>query len=134
MSNNSSPASGTDTSYHAKANLHSSAYLPVIALACVIVPGRLWKARVLIETCSSITLISSCFAQQLKVKQQRLGHEIMGLNGTKYFTSKHALSCTLSSASVSGGEEVPILTRVVNVITSDYGPQDLSKIRSLPFS
>ncbi len=39
----------------------------------------------------------------------------------------------LSSASVVEGEEVAIQAHVVNQITSDYGPQDLSAIRALPF-
>ena len=60
-------------------------------------------------------------------------HEITGLNGTKCLTSKYAVTCTLSSVNKAGGEEVTILVHVVDCITSDYGPQDLGKIRALPF-
>ena len=111
----------------------SFAYMHATALATVSVTDRQCKARVLMITGSDITLISSRLAQSLKAKKQSLVHEITGLNGTKCLTSKHVVDCTLSSASETRGEEVTIQARVVNQTTSDYVPQDLSRIRALPF-
>ncbi len=107
--------------------------MPSTALATVSVPGRQCKARVLMDTGSGITLISNRLAQSLKAKKQRSVHEITGLNGTKWVTSKNEVFCILSSANETGGEEVVIRAHVVDQITSDYALQDLSSIRSLPF-
>ncbi len=107
--------------------------MPATALSTVSVLGRKCKARVLMDAGSGITLISSRLAQSLKAKKQHRIHEITGLNGTKCVTSKYVVNCTLSSARETGGEEVSIQAHVVNQITSDYGPQDLSGIRALPF-
>ena len=107
--------------------------MPATALVTVSVPGRQCKARVLMDPGSGITLITSRLAQSLKAKKHRLVHEITGLNGTKCLTSKYVVNFTLSSACDTGGEEIAIQAHVVNQITSDYGPQDLSGIRALPF-
>ncbi len=82
---------------------------------------------------SGITLITSRLVQSLKAKKRYHVHEVTGLNGTKCLTSKYVVNFNLSCASVDGGEKVAIQAHVVNKITSDYGPQDLSAIRALPF-
>ena len=128
-------ASSVNTSLYQQRNTvtTSFAYMPTTALATVSVPGRQCKARVLMDSGSGITLITSRLAQSLKAKKHRLVHEITGLNGTKCLTSKYVVNFTLSSACDTGGEEIAIQAHVVNQITSDYGPQDLSRIRALPF-
>ena len=47
--------------------------------------------------------------------------------------SKYAVQLTLGSSQVSGGETVDITAHVVDQITSDYKPQDLSGTKSMPF-
>ncbi len=127
--------SGVKTSLFQQRNslIPSFVYMPATALAMVSVPGRQCKARVLMDSGSGITLITSRLAQSLKAKKHHLVHEITGLNGTKCLTSKYVVNLILSSASVVEGDEVAIQAHVVNQITSDYGPQDLSAIRALPF-
>ena len=137
--NSSSPApsvaSSVNTSLYQQRNdvTTSFAYMPTTALATVSVPGRQCMATVLMDSGSVITLITSRLAQSLKAKNHRLVHEITGLNGTKCLTSKYVVNFTLSSACDTGGDEIAIQAHVLNQITSDYGPQDLSRIRALPF-
>ncbi len=52
------------------------AYMPATAFANVSVSRRKYKARVLMDTGSGITLISSRLAQSLKAKKQHRIHEI----------------------------------------------------------
>ena len=67
----------------------SFAYMPATALATVSVPGRQCKARVLMDSDSGITHITSRLAQSLKAKKHRLIHKITGLSGTKCLISKY---------------------------------------------
>ena len=131
--NNSSSVSQPSTTSLYQHPSASVAYIPATALATVVSQYQQRKARVLLDSGSGITLITSRLAQALKAKKQRVVHNITGLNGTKCLTSKYAISCTLKSALEPGGEEVHVLAHVVDKITSDYGPQDLSSIRSQPF-
>ncbi len=109
------------------------AYIPATALATVQADGCQRKARVLMDSGSGITLITSRLANSLKVRKKPTIQHITGLSGIKCFTSKHVVTCVLKSATQSGGEEVKVVAHVVDKITSDYALQDLSNVRSLPF-
>ena len=127
-------SSGITTSLYQHPSASSVAYVPTTALATVVSQDQQHKAHAGPAGLQlRIILITSWLAQALKAKKQCVVHNITGLNGTKCLTSKYSISCTLKSELEPEGEEVHVLAHVVDKITSDYGPQDPSSIRSQPF-
>ena len=89
---NSSPSTSSTTSanedssqvlfHRGSAQLHLfPAYIPVTAMATVTAGAQQQQARVLLDSGSGITIITSCLANSLKAKRVRVPHSISSLHG-----------------------------------------------------
>ena len=102
-------------------------------MATVTAGAHQQRARVLLDSGSGITIITSLLANSLKTKRVRVTHSITGLHGLSSMESKHAVRLTLGSAGAERGETFDITVHVVDQITSDYAPQDLTAIKNQDF-
>ena len=109
----------------------SPSIIPRTALATVTAGRYQQKARVLLDTGATMSLITSRLANSLKARKIRSHTDITGLGGG--ITSSYQVEVNLGSAFRTGGETLNVVAHVVECITSDYPKQDLATIRQMPF-
>ena len=94
------------------------------------VNGRQQRARALVDTGSTISLVTSRLANSLRVRKNAETTTITGIESTQAPTSHHSTDIILRSA-VNG--QVIVHAAVLSTITTDLPTQHLPAVRKLPF-
>ena len=110
----------------------SSVQFPVTALATVSSGCLSRRAHILMDSDSSITLVTARLANSINAPKIKSCKIIRGMQNSTVARSSHAVRLTLEPFSDSSNEPVIILAQVVDWIT-DMDPQDLSSLRNQPF-
>ena len=110
----------------------SSVQFPVTALATVSSGCLSRRAHILMDSGSSITLVTARLANSINAPKIKSCKIIRGMRNSTVARSSHAVRLTLEPLSGSSNESVIVLAHVVDWIT-DIEPQDLSSLRNQPF-
>ena len=110
----------------------SSVQFPVTTLATVSSGCLSRRAHILVDSGSSITLVTARLANSINAPKIKSCKRIRSMPNSTVARSSHAVRLTLEPLSGSSNESVIVLAHVVDWITN-IEPQDLSSLCNQPF-